>query len=179
MTKKILIISASPRKGGNSDLLCNEFMRGAEEAGNDVEKIFLSEMNINYCTGCCSCIGGSGKCSQNDDMTKIMQLVLDAEIIVLGTPVYFHAMNAQMKAFIDRICPIYSLVRNKDFYYIIASAGGGSETKTAAQSLDLFTSCLPGSKIKATISATGIWDTGGVKNTSALKEAYNTGRNIA
>ncbi len=179
MTKKILIISASPRKGGNSDLLCDEFMRGAREAGNDVEKLFLNEMNINYCTGCCSCISGTGKCSQADDMNKIMAQVLSAEIIVLGTPVYFHAMNAQLKTFIDRICPIYSLARNKDFYYIIASAGGRSETEKAAQSLNQFTSCLPGSNLKATIAVTGIWDRGGVKNTPALQEAYNAGLSIA
>lgn len=51
MSKNILIISASPRKGGNSDTLCDEFMRGAAESGNSVEKIRLSEKNIGYCRG--------------------------------------------------------------------------------------------------------------------------------
>ena len=71
MKKNILILSASPRLGGNSDLLCEEFMRSAEEAGNTVEKIWLRGMNINYCTGCCRCISEPGKCSQKDDMTEI------------------------------------------------------------------------------------------------------------
>lgn len=52
MSKKVLILSSSPRRNGNSDLLCNEFMRGAAEAGHQVEKIFLKDKHINYCTGC-------------------------------------------------------------------------------------------------------------------------------
>ena len=54
MAKKVLILSSSPRRGGNSDTLCDEFMRGAMESGNEVEKIFLRDKIINYCTGKCS-----------------------------------------------------------------------------------------------------------------------------
>ena len=55
MAKKVLIISASPRRGGNSDLLCDQFLKGASEAGHQVEKISLLEHKINYCTGCGVC----------------------------------------------------------------------------------------------------------------------------
>ena len=55
MAKKVLILSSSPRRGGNSDTLCDEFMRGAMESGNEVEKIFLRDKIINYCTGCSTC----------------------------------------------------------------------------------------------------------------------------
>lgn len=55
MSKRILILSASPRKGGNSDVLCDAFRRGAEESGHKVEKLRLSERNIHYCTGCGVC----------------------------------------------------------------------------------------------------------------------------
>ncbi len=58
--KKVLILSGSPRKGGNSDTLCNQFMRGAQEAGNRVEKIFISEKNIGYCRACYFCASHSG-----------------------------------------------------------------------------------------------------------------------
>ena len=53
--KKILVISASPRKGGNSDLLCDQFAKGAREAGHEVEKIRLAEKKVGYCTGCYAC----------------------------------------------------------------------------------------------------------------------------
>ena len=57
MSKKILILSASFRKGGNSDTLCDQFLKGAREAGHDVEKIFINDKQINYCRGCgvCAC----------------------------------------------------------------------------------------------------------------------------
>ncbi|MEZ5335010.1 MAG: hypothetical protein R2741_07140 [Methanolobus sp.] len=55
MSKNVLILSASPRKGGNSDLLCDQFLLGAEEAGNQVEKIFVRDRAIAYCTGCGTC----------------------------------------------------------------------------------------------------------------------------
>lgn len=51
MNKKVLIVSSSPRKHGNSDLLCDEFARGAKDAGNEVEKVFLADKSINYCRG--------------------------------------------------------------------------------------------------------------------------------
>ena len=55
MKKNVVILSASPRRNGNSDILCDEFMKGATEAGHDVEKIFLADKNIKYCTGCGVC----------------------------------------------------------------------------------------------------------------------------
>lgn len=61
MSKKVLILSSSPRKGGNSDLLCDEFMRGAKESGHDVEKIFIAQKKINYCMGCGVC-NSTSKC---------------------------------------------------------------------------------------------------------------------
>ena len=52
MSKKVLILSGSPRKGGNSDFLCDAFMKGAQEAGHDVEKIFINDKKISYCRAC-------------------------------------------------------------------------------------------------------------------------------
>jgi multimeric flavodoxin WrbA len=70
--KKVLILSASPRKGGNSDTLCDEFMRGAKDAGNTVEKIALHEKRIGYCTGCGVC-NRTHQCVQKDDMAEVRE----------------------------------------------------------------------------------------------------------
>jgi len=176
MSKNILIVSATPRKNGNSDLLCNEFMRGAEESGHHVEKIRLSEKNINYCTGCCTCVSKQGACVQQDDMNGIFAMILKADVMVLATPVYFHAMNGQMKTFIDRVCPIYTMVRAKEMYYILSAAGGKMPVDKAVQSLRLFTECFSGIKEKETIAVTGVWDAGEV-NKRALEQAYAAGKN--
>lgn len=177
MNKNILLISASPRKGGNSDLLCDEFMRGAREAGHEAEKIRLSEQEINYCTGCCACIGNQGACVQQDDMNDIFKKILAADVLVLATPVYFHAMNGQMKTFIDRTCPIYSMIRDKEVYYIVAAAGGQMPVDRAVKSLQVYTNCLSGTKEKGVISVTGIWDAGLVKGTKAIDQSYTMGKN--
>ena len=99
--KKILIISSSPRRNGNSDTLCNEFMNGALESGNSVTKIFLKDKKINYCTGCGFCYENS-KCSQKDDMTEILDQMIAADIIVFGSPIYFYTICGQLKTMIDR-----------------------------------------------------------------------------
>ena len=177
MSKNILIVSSSPRRGGNSDLLCDEFMKGAREAGHRVEKIRLTEKRINYCTGCCTCVGKQGACVQQDDMNEILVKVLDADVLVLATPVYFHAMNGQMKTFIDRVCPIYSMIRDKDVYFIIAAAGGKAVVESTADSLRTFTECLHATRERGVISVTGVWDVGGVKRTPAVAQAYTAGMN--
>ena len=115
MKKRVLILSASPRKGGNSDTLCNQLMEGAQQAGHQVEKIFLKEKKINYCTGCGACYNRGNGCSQKDDMENMLNKMIDADIIVMATPVYFYTMNGQMKTFIDRTCSRYTEINNKEF----------------------------------------------------------------
>ncbi|WP_432734498.1 flavodoxin family protein [Maridesulfovibrio sp. FT414] len=175
MSKKILLISASPRQQGNSDILCDEFIRGAKESGHNAEKIRLADQNINYCTGCCSCISGNGTCAQQDDMNEIYGKILSADVLVLASPVYFRSFNGQMKTFIDRVCPIYSMISNKDIYFIISAAGGKLPVESTVQSFRVFTGCLHGNQEKEVIASTGIWDEGGVKGSKASKQAYEAG----
>ena len=89
MSKNVLIISSSPRKGGNSDTLCDEFKKGAEEAGNRVDKIRLAELSIDYCSACYAC-KKLGYCVKQDDMEQVIAKMRDADVIVLATPVYFY-----------------------------------------------------------------------------------------
>ncbi len=79
MAKNVLILSSSLRKGGNSDLLCDEFVKGVRESGHNAEKIFLKDKSINYCTGCGYCFERTGNCSQKDDMADIRDKMLSAD----------------------------------------------------------------------------------------------------
>ena len=99
--KKVLILSGSPRKDGNSDLLCSEFMRGAQESGNEVQKIFVRSKKIVPCNACYYCRDHGGKCALNDDMSEILDAMQAADVIVMASPVYFYSINAQMKIIID------------------------------------------------------------------------------
>ncbi len=76
MGKKVLVLSASPRKGGNSDVLCDQFISGAQNAGLYAEKIFLKDKQINYCIGCGSCYNGKKRCPQKDDMTEVLDKMI-------------------------------------------------------------------------------------------------------
>lgn len=179
MSKKILVLSSSPRKQGNSDLLCDEFIKGATEAGNSVEKIFLAEKNINYCKGCEVC-NNTHKCVQKDDMAEILDKMLDADVIVMASPVYFYTIDGQMKTLIDRSVPKYMEISNKEFYYIITAADTNiSNMKKAVDCFRGFAlDCLSGSVEKGILFGLGVWHKGEVEKTKYMQEAYEMGKTV-
>ena len=178
MSKKVLVLSASFRKHGNSDLLCDEFIKGAKEAGHEVEKIYLNDKHINFCKGCGVC-NNTHKCIQPDDMAEILDKMVNADVIVMATPVYFYAMNGQMKTLIDRTVPRYTEISNKDFYFILAAADDNKDNlKRVLEGFRGFTQdCLEGTKEKGIIYGVGAWQMGDIKGTPAMLEAYNMGKN--
>lgn len=177
MTKKVLIISASPRKGGNSDLLCDQFLLGAKEAGHDVEKIFLRNYKINYCLGCGVC-NTKHVCVQKDDMKALLDKMVEADVIVLATPVYFYTMDAQLKTFIDRCVPRYTEISDKDVYFIVSAADTDKNNLAPTiEGLRGFTrDCLDGTNEKGIIYGTGAWQIGEIKELPAYKKAYEMGK---
>lgn len=118
--KNILVLSSSPRKNGNSDILCEQFIKGAKESGHNTEKIYISDMKINYCTGCGVC-NTTGKCVQHDGMEELCEKMLKADVIVFAAPVYFYSMCGQMKVFIDRLVPVYTKLLNKEVYIMVTA----------------------------------------------------------
>ena len=120
--KKVLILSGSPRVGGNSDILCDQFAKGALEQGNEVEKIRVADKKIAPCSGCYFCKKSGGRCALNDDMSDILQKIIDCDVLVLSSPVYFYSMSAQLKAVIDRTVARWTEIANKELYYITTAA---------------------------------------------------------
>lgn len=178
MSKKVLILSASPRKGGNSDLLCDRFMAGAQEAGHDVKKIRLCEKHIHYCVGCGTCYNLGKPCPQNDDAAAIIEEMVQADVIVMATPVYFYSLSAQMKTLIDRCCARYTEISGKDFYFIATMAENNRNLmERTFDSLRGFTDCLENPHEKGVIAATGVWQKEEICNTPFMKQAYDMGRN--
>jgi multimeric flavodoxin WrbA len=104
MNKKILILTGSPRKNGNSDMLADAFMKGAQEMGHTVNKIEVAKLNISGCMACEMCWTKDGACVQCDDMTEIEPLLEIADVLVLVSPLYFFGISAQLKAAVDRFC---------------------------------------------------------------------------
>ncbi len=178
--KKVLVLSGSPRKNGNSDILCDAFIQGATDAENEVEKIRVAEKKINYCLGCYYCKDHDGKCVFNDDMGEILQKIIDADVLVFATPVYFYSMCAQLKTLIDRTVARWTEIGNKDLYYIMTAAEDEEDTMDATlASLHGFAMCVDGYEEKGILYGKGVSEKGEVKNREELMRiAYEMGNSV-
>jgi len=105
---KVFAVNGSPRKKkSNTDRLLLPFIQGCEEAGAEVDLVYLQEKKIKPCLGCFTCwLKTPGVCVQKDDMAGILELMRDADLVVLATPLYIFGMTAQMKTMFDRIIPL-------------------------------------------------------------------------
>lgn len=179
MDKKVLILSASPRKGGNSETLCAEFTRGAEESENTVEMVRLHGKKMGFCTACYAC-KKTGKCVQKDDVADILDKMAAADVIVLSTPVYFYQMNAQMKTLIDRTMACYydERLSGKAFYFIVTAAEDKPALERTMDGLRGLTDCIPDAKICGCIYGANAWQLGDIQGNPALNEAYEMGKAI-
>lgn len=178
MSKSVLILSGSPRKNGNSDILCDEFMKGAQKAGHRVEKIRVAEKNIGYCRGCYAC-KNTGICAIRDDMADVLQKMIDADVLVLASPVYFYSIDAQLKAVIDRSVARWLEVRDKELYYIMTAADNEpASLETTLACFRGYADCIEGAREMGVIYGTGVYEKGEVNNTKAMSEAYEMGKNV-
>lgn len=98
---KLLVIESSPHKNGSSNLLAGEFIRGAEEAGHIVQVFDAARASLHPCLACDAC-GMGGPCVQKDDMAQLRRDLLDADMALFVTPLYYFGMSAQLKIVIDR-----------------------------------------------------------------------------
>lgn len=174
---KVTVLVGSPRKGGNTEIMADEFIKGAEEVGHDVEKILLADKNIGGCKGCQYCFAHDGECVQKDDMTAILERLDETDCLVLASPIYWFNVTAQIKAVIDRL---------------YARASKGYKISCAAMLLDSTSDGVYGAAEKMFEDLTNFlkWERKGVvkapgmekKNTMLespkRKEAYDLGRNL-
>jgi len=98
---KIIAIMGSPRKGGNTDLLLDAFLKGLNEGGGEYEKLSISDLEISPCMECLAC-EATGECVIQDDMRLVYPKIINADKIVLASPNFFYGFPAQIKALIDR-----------------------------------------------------------------------------
>lgn len=106
---KIIVLQGSPNLKGSTSLLSDQFIKGAKDKGHEVERFDLTKFHIKPCTGCVAC-GYEGPCVQKDDNEIIKKALLNADMIVFATPLYYYGMSAQLKTVVDRFCSYnYSL----------------------------------------------------------------------
>jgi multimeric flavodoxin WrbA len=180
MKKNILIISTSPRKGGNSDLLADEFLRGVKETENTVEKITLHDKTIGFCRGCLAC-QTTGKCVIKDDANAIVEQILHADVLVFATPVYFFEMSGQMKTLLDRTNPLFPTDYKFREIYLLAAAGEEEEHSVdgTVHGLQGWIDCFGKAKLAGVVRGVNSVVKGDIqKNITALTAAYEMGKNV-
>lgn len=180
MSKKVLIISSSLREGSNSDALAQEFARGAREAGHDVEKVSLIGKDIRFCKGCLAC-QKTKRCVIRDDADIIVQeKMLNADVLVFATPIYYYEMCGQMKTLLDRANPLYTAdYAFRDVYLIAAAAADGDHVwEKAAGGLKGWIDCFPKAHLSGVIFGGKATAAGTVRGSSAMVRAYEAGKKI-
>lgn len=174
--KNILAIVSSPRKGGNSEMLVDRFIEGAQEAGHFPQKICLRDKKIAPCTACEACLGNGGVCVQKDDMEEILQKMIEADVILLSTPVYFYSISAQLKIMIDRTLAGHGKIEKKEFYLIATAAAKKDIMECTMNDMQGFVENVPGSVVKGRIYGSA-FKAGEIKGKPAMEEAYEYGKN--
>ena len=119
--KKIIVVTSSPRKNGNSEILAQRFAAGATAAGNEVKFIAVRDIGLKFCTGCLYC-NTHNRCVLDDGMNGLYEDFQNADILVFATPVYYYAVCGQMKTLLDRLNPLFAR-KNKfqDVYLLLAA----------------------------------------------------------
>ena len=180
MKKNILILSTSPRKGGNSDTLADEFTRGARDAGHDAEKISLAGKTIGFCRGCLAC-QKTERCVIQDDVNAIVQKMLSADVLVFATPIYFYEMSGQMKTLLDHSNPLFPAdYAFREIYLLAASADENRDSMDGAvKGLQGWIDCFERAKQAGVLRGTGLDAVGAAKNAPlVLKAAYDMGKTL-
>ena len=175
---KVCIVNSSPRFGGNCDVLCQQFAKGAGDAGHAVERIDLREKDLHPCLGCYGC-RNTHVCVRKDDMQEILPKLIEADVIVLASPVYFYSVSSQMKMMIDRCVANHKAIAGKHFYFIVTAAAGEHEAADGTlAAFRGFLRCLLDATEKGIIYGTGAWEEGDIYELDAFKEAYQTGLHL-
>lgn len=177
--KRILVISTSLRAHSNSDLLAEQFRKGAESAGHKVEKIELRGKQIAFCRGCFAC-SKLGRCVIDDDVNAIMEKVLHSDVIVWATPIYYYEMSGQMKTLIDRMNAMYNLdYKFRDIYLLTTAAEDeDSVPKRAEAGLTGWIDCYPKARLAGTLFCGGVNEPNEIEGNAKLQEAFLLGKSV-
>lgn len=178
--KKVLVVTGSPRRNGNSCTLAEQFIRGAQEAGHEVSRFDAGLSTVRPCTACNHC-GMNGQCIlDDDDFGSVRERIVEADAILFASPVYYYNISTQIKAVMDRFYAINGRIHvHKRSAFILTLAN--SDMERVQPIIDFFRKGLYdylGWEYAGHVVGTGLWPAGAVNGTRFMDEAYRLGRNI-
>jgi multimeric flavodoxin WrbA len=184
---KVLGLFGSPRRGGNTDLLLEEMLKGAEEAGAQIERIVITELKFSPCIECHGC-DETGECVLDDDMAKVYPKLLEAGWIILASPIFFYGVTAWTKALIDRVQSLwvrkYRLKlapedqerRRKGFFISVGATRGEKLFDGALLTVKYFFDAL-GLEFAGQLLFKGVEGKGDIRShPTALRQAFEAGK---
>ena len=171
MAKTILVLTGSPREGGNSDQLAESFIRGAVNAGNQVLRFDAGRKQIGPCIGCQSCAKGTGACAAPDDYAELAAYMQMADAVAIFTPLYWFNWPAGLKAAIDKLFAFYcSDTRTRVKESLLVVCGEAAEMDTYDLIIKTYekTAELMHWENKGHIVVPSVFEAGAVQNTPAI-----------
>ena len=176
MSKRILILTGSPRKGGNSDLMADAFAKGASEPGNIVVRFDTAHKHIQGCRACDNCFSKGKACVFNDDFNELASLMAESDAIVFCTPLYWYSFPTQMKAAIDKF---YSFIIGKKDLPVkecmLLSCGELEVFDGMVRSFELIAQDR-GWKDRGHYLVNSVSEKGAILNTNHLQKVYDMGK---
>lgn len=178
---KVLIITGSPHANGTSSYLAKQFMKGAKDKGHEVNLVDAGNLQIRGCLGCNYCRSHGDVCIQNDKMADIMPYVLEADLILLSSPVYIMGPSAQLKTFLDRFYVSFLELRKMHKKWALIMTCNDQTTTVLAPSQSFFHVLMDhlGWESYAEIYAQGYNTKEDVMNSKYATEAYQCGYSLA
>lgn len=176
--KHVLVISTSLRPQSQSELLADHFIAGVQEAGHDVKKITLKGKHLNFCEGAHRCFE-SGECIKDDDMEEIRRAMVDANILVFATPVYFSEMCGQLATLLDRTKPLLGRpYAFRDVYLLAASADTVESVEGTLRAIENWTKAFPLSRLAGHLFAGQLSGDEAELSQPVLKQAFEMGARL-
>ncbi len=177
--KKVLVVSSSPRKGGNSGALAKKFAEGASAAGNEVKVITVQDVDLKFCTGCLYC-QSHDKCVLNDGMNVLYSEFENADVLVFATPVYYYSVSGQLKTFLDRLNPLYPRKNKFKEVYLLLAAADDDETAMNGSVSDIqgWVDCFNDVELKGVLRGVSVTEKGDILKTDFPEKAYQMGNNV-
>ena len=180
MSKKVLIVSASPRRDSNSEALALSFAEGARAAGHRVDFVSLRGRSVGFCRGCFVC-QQTQRCVIRDDADEICQMALDADVLVFATPIYYYEMSGQLKTLLDRLNPLFPSDYAFREVYLLTSAAEDEDfvPRRAVSGVEGWVACFERARLAGTLFLGGVTEPGeGKAHPDKLQEAYALGGSL-
>ena len=178
-TMKIVVLTGSPRRGGNSAYLAEQFIKGARESGHDIYRYDCAFRQVEPCRACNRC-GMDGPCVIKDDFDELRPRLVEADMVVFATPMYYFGMSAQMKRVIDRFYAINGQIKGASKKAAFLMTYADTSAKEAEPMLVHYRRLMEylGWKSVGEVVAAGVWTAGSVRNTEYGEQAYQLGKNV-